>query len=516
MPRRGGRGDGPGGVPDIGLTRVDRDTLLGALEASFDTDVRARNLLRTIEFPARAIPGFDHPLDFWLEIFDECDRGIIEAPYRRLINGALRRYGFNGAFTGLARRYSLVDLPAPEQPSVPAQRTPERRQRPASPPRGGDVPREHLSATCRVIVRIDSEEERIAVERWLAEVGLAPAQMWSTPTAVSYRLDQADQDAVRQVLLDRPDLGWTLVPPGEPDYLIRRLYVEGPDGRRFRVTDAPAQQTVGSLAAEVVEQYPEGLPGAGRPTVADHVGADGQGRRMNPGNTLYQEGIGEDDHVRVGFQATAAAVNPLDRQDALFGVRNQLQAYVDAHPDFLVWPNSSSLPTEYDIRFPQRGFGPRPEPGAEPVDIWEHDLSIVLGPEFPVTAPQVRWVSEVFHPNVFPTYDCEALRERDYMRGVVCLGTLAESYQPSLDFGELCATLRDIAGYRNYSLVVPTEEIDPRTPLPTLRGDFYDLAAALWAASKDGRRRIREIGGVPAVRPSPARERYGNVFERAE
>ena len=160
---------------------------------------------------------------------------------------------------------------------------------------------------------------------WLAAQGFSPQEMWSTISAVSFRLNQADQNLVRERLVTRPDLGWTLVPPGQPDYLLRQLFVEGPDGRRFRLSDVPVQSTIGSVATEVVDQYPEGLPGADRPTVVDHVGPDGAGRRTNPDNTLHEEGIRENDQLRVGFQRTAA-VNPLDRRDALFGVLNQLQA----------------------------------------------------------------------------------------------------------------------------------------------------------------------------------------------
>ena len=178
-------------------------------------------------------------------------------------------------------------------------------------------------------------------------------------------------------------------------------------------------------------------------------------------------------------------------------------------------PNSA-LPTEYDIEFEQRSFGPPRSPGGQPEDISAHELSIVLGPEFPITAPRVRWLSEIFHPNVFPTYECEALRRREIMRGLVCLGTLAESYQPSLDFGELCATLRDIAAYRNYSLVAPSDNaVDPRTGEAMLRGDFYDMAAAMWTSSPEGRRRIKAIGGslVPSAAPPKGRLRYGYQIE---
>jgi ubiquitin-protein ligase len=297
--------------------------------------------------------------------------------------------------------------------------------------------------------------------------------------------------------------------------VLRFLHVEGPDGRSFRFNDVPSATPVGSVASELVEQYTEGPPGADdQPTVVDLVGAGGA-RRMNPENTLGDEGVSEGDRLRVGFERRAAAVNPLDRREALFRVRNQLSEYQDTHAGFVVLPNSSALPTEYDIEFSQPSFGPPQNAGDEPPDISAHQLSIVLPPDFPIVAPRVRWLTGIFHPNVYPTYESEQLRERPYARGLVCLGTLEESYQPSLDFGELLATLVDIAGYRNYSVAVPADgAVDNVTGEPLLRGDFYDGDAAQWALSEHGQERIRKIGGAPVFRVLTGRPaRYGFEIE---
>lgn len=481
--------------PDFPLSRDDTNLLQDALTDLFSTEDRARALLRNAGFPSRGIPTFSDPYSYWTDIFFLAANGVMDAPYRQLIGAAIRVYGTNRVLNDLVSRYTGApngQAAAPVEPEPPAQ--PEQ--------------------TCHVVFRINSEEERGAIETWLTGLDLAPRQMWSTISAVSYQLNNSDPNRVRERLVTRGDLGWALVPPGEPDYLLRQLFVEGPDGRRFRVSDIPVQSTVSALAAEVVDRYPEGMPGADRPTVVDHVAQDGTGRRMNPDRTLHEEGIRENDQVRVGFQRTAAAVNPLDRRDALYRVRNQLQEYVNAHPEVTITANSA-VPTEYDVEFIQPGFGPPDPANGEPTDISEHALSIVLGPEFPVTAPRVLWNSEIFHPNVYPTYDSEALRQRPSVRGLVCLGTLADSYQPSLDFGDLCVTLRDIAGYRNYSVVVPADDsVDPRTGEPLLRGDFYDEQAALWAISTAGQRRILAIGGAPVLRQAGrGQPRYGYDIE---
>jgi Effector-associated domain 1 len=481
-----GRGtDGGDEEPDVPLSGADIRRLMNELSRIFSDEDRARAFLRAVGFPTRLIPGWTEAYDFWSRIFEDLGRGAMEAPYRTVIAAAMEVYGANVALGDLERTY--------RQPQAP----------PAPP------------ETCHLVIRVGSEDERADVTAWLAGQSFEPQQEWSSLTAISFRLNQTDPGAVAAAMRSRPDIGWTVVPPGQPDYLLRQIFAEGPDGRSFRLNDVPASSTVGSVAAEMLEHYPEEMPGRDAPTVVDLVGPDGAGRRTNPDNTLHEEGVTEGSRLRVGMQRRAAAVNPLDRRDALFGVRNQMQEYVDAHVGFQVWPNSPALPTEYDIAFTRASFGPPAIEGDEPPDIDVHELRIVLGPDFPITAPRVVWLTEIYHPNVFPMYECEELRQREYMRGLVCLGTLAESYQPSLHFGELCATLEDIAGYRNYSVFVPSDDVvDPLTGQPTLRGDYYDKRAAEWAIRPEGQERIRKIGGAPVLRVLSAKPaRYGFEIE---
>jgi hypothetical protein len=496
------RDEGPESLPEVRLTRDDRDAFLIELARVFNNQRTAEHILRAIGYPTEAMPAFTEQIEIvWGEIFSAFDHGIMNAPYRRLLAAGLRRYGSNSVFTDLDRRY--VHRRADEPLETEQQRPAAQAEAPA--------PAEPVAPTCHVIIRADSENERVATQRWLAVQGLHPEELWSTTTAVSYRLSETDPSRLRRQL-EHTDLGWTVVPPGQPDYLISRIYIQGPDGRQFRITDAPAQQTVGDVAAEVVAEYGDNLPHADRPTVVDQVGADGQGRRMNPDNSLHEEGVGEGDQLRVGFQATAAALNPLDRQDALFRVRNQILAYADAHAEFEVRANSMQLPTEYEIEFESPSFGPPPSLDADPPEIHRHVLSIQLDSEFPMTAPKVFWLTAVFHPNVFPNYDCEQARRNVLQQGLVCLGALAESYQPSLDFGELCEMLRDIAGFRNYSLTAPSGWLDS-TGRQALRGDYYDRLAAEWAASEEGQKRIRDVGGMTAVRAPLRRPHYRNLIE---
>lgn len=482
-----------GNESEIPFTQEDLGVLLRTLASLYNTEDRAVTLLRSVRFPRELIPTWRSggtAIDFWGLIFEDLDRGVMPTPYRQLFRTALSMYATNQGLAELDRRYPAGAVtetqPAPAAVLRPSGTTPPE----GAPPQ--------QTETCRLVVWLGADD-RAAVEEWLAELGLDPRPVWLTPTSAAFQVTEADPRALDRVMRARPDLNWTIVAPGDPDYVIRYLSVQGPDGRSFRFNDVPSATPVGSVAGELVEQYTKGIPGGDQPTVVEHVGPDGP-RRMNPDSTLAAEGITEGARLRVGFERRAAAVNPLDRRDTLFRVRNQLIEYQETHPDFVLMPNSPALPTEYDIEFTRASFGPPATPGEEPLDITVHQLSIVLGPEFPITAPQVRWLTDIFHPNVYPTYESESLRERPHARGLVCLGTLSESYQPSLDFRELCATLEDIAGYRNYSVFVPAGTTDEATGQALLKGDYYDRLAAEWAVSAAGQERIRKIGGAPVFK----------------
>jgi ubiquitin-protein ligase len=476
--------------PDIRFSEADLGLLLRALARIYNSEERASRFLRSIRFRPELIPGWRDgatAMDFWSLIFEELDRGVMTAPYRQLLLAALETYATNEDLVRLNTRYTTVQAAAAAvQPAAGEQPAHTRADEAVQTPQPGQ--------TCRLVVWVGLEE-REALEAWLDREGLGPQAAWLTPTSASYLVNETEPHALEQRMRDVPGLNWTIVAPGDPDYVIRYLSVQGPDGRSFRFNDVPSATPVGSVASELVDQYNGGLPGGDQPTVVEHVGADGP-RRMNPDNTLADEGITEGARLRVGFERRAAAPNPLDRRDALFRVRNQLLEYEETHPGFVLTPNSSALPTEYDIEFARPSFGPPAGAGEEPADVSVHQLSIVLGPDFPITAPTVHWLTDIFHPNIYPTYESEALRERPYARGLVCLGTLTESYQPSLDFGELCATLEDIAGYQNYTVYLPVGTVDAATGRTVVQLDFFDRRAAEWAASAQGQERIRKIGGA--------------------
>ena len=81
-----------------------------------------------------------------------------------------------------------------------------------------------------------------------------------------------------------------------------------------------------------------------------------------------------------------------------------------------------------------------------------HRVEIKLGPSYPRSVPEIRWLTPIHHPNISEI-------------GLVCLGGFGTHWVPSIQLDELCAMLWDMARYHNY---------DIRSP--------YNRDAALWAA----------------------------------
>jgi hypothetical protein len=125
---------------------------------------------------------------------------------------------------------------------------------------------------------------------------------------VSFRLNQSDPNVVTASMQARPDLNWSVVPPGQPDYLLPRLSVEGPDGRSFRLIQVPSSLITSTVAQTVIDQYqyPEELTGGGSALVVDVVGPDGTGQRINPDMTLDEQAVTAGSRLRIGWQRRAA------------------------------------------------------------------------------------------------------------------------------------------------------------------------------------------------------------------
>ncbi|MEV4515508.1 effector-associated domain EAD1-containing protein [Dactylosporangium sp. NPDC049525] len=304
---------------DIQLRQEDRVRLFHEVARIFSSERAARPLLNDLGYPRARLPGWGDTTaeEWWDEVFAQLENGIVAAPYRTLIGAVLNRYERNTVIRPIAVAYGLVaagpDDVLPDEPDErPVAPVAAFAAAVAAPPAA--EPADTVAAAppavaeppprCHVILRASTEDARAHAAATLHRAGLRATEVWSTEHAVSYEVDSDDAAVVRQ-LLAGTGLGWTVVAPGQPNYLFRQLFFQGPDGSRFRVTDAPAQQTVGSLVTEVVEKYPSGAQSAGRPTVVDRVLGDGGRERLNPADTLHDANVQDGDNFRIAFEGRA-------------------------------------------------------------------------------------------------------------------------------------------------------------------------------------------------------------------
>ena len=415
--------------------------------------------------------------------------GQIHNGFRTLLEIVLDRYPNNDTWEDLAQRY------APDLTNG-----------------GGHGNQAAQAASLHVMIRADNEVGRRGVREFLAEQGLGPTEVWSTNHTTLFALREDDASVVRDRLAQHPDLEWTVIPPGGPTYLLAQLTVQGPDGRYFRFTDTPAQQTVADLAADTLAEYPD--HGADRSAVTDLVQPNGQGVRLSPDVTLHDAGIRDGDQLRVAAGGNAGAINPLYHAEALVRAGNQIRAFVDTHPGVTLLANAPELATTYELEFKEPSLGPPPEPDLDPVDIEDHVVQLEFGPDFPQAPPTVFWLTPIFHPNIYPNYDSELARKSPPRQGLVCLGDLTDAYQPGLDLGQLCQTLLDVAAFRNYGLVQLTGQVvlaEDGQYRDVLKSDFFDLTAAIWVATHQDR--IAAMGGRRQGPPTPRTDPYRNVVE---
>jgi len=477
-------------MAELEISATDRKRFLDALTTTFHTQDRVENVLHAIHFPRSRRPlGEGSTEDQWREILYELDAGIIPDGYRALLMAVMERYPANPAFAALAERYA-TELQPDAQPQ----------------PTGHEL--------CHVFIRAASETERQQALEFLNYLGLGATEVLSTNHLTLFALAERDPDRVRTRLADS-DLAWTVVPPGGATYLISQLIVRGPDGRMFRFTDVPAQQTVAELADDALAAYPY-QEGGRRGTVTDHVKADGHGLRLSSDATLHEAAVRDGDQLRVGFQATAGAINPLDHSDALLRAAAQIRSFGDQHPEITVWANAPGLATSYELQFRRPSFGPPPGPGQDPDEIEEHVVQLNFGPDFPMVPPAVFWITPIFHPNIYPNYDCELARANPAHQGLVCLGELADAYHPTIDLGELCQVLIDLAAFKNYGLFLPPSQVSAGEAARfrvELQGNVFDPDAARWVLSHQDR--IEAIGGRVQTRATPRRDPYRNVAVRS-
>ena len=306
------------------------------------------------------------------------------------------------------------------------------------------------------------EDQVAALQRRLVDGGLPP-----------------DLEILQQVYDHRP-------------HLLETLLVNGPDQQPYVLEGVPSTTPVRDIAAAILGAYQSDSTrdrtGRLRRTVVDHLQADGSFQRLDPGDALFSAGVRNGDTLSVFPEAVAGSDL---RIRAVAKARTQIQQYAAANDTFeIVMMDNAAFPTEYEVRFNAPGLqlpdNPQRAGDLSPVPQDEHNVLILLGPDFPLAAPAAIWLSPVFHPNILGPGHPE------FPEGLVCLGALEGSYRPTFPLGQLCQMLVDVASYHNYDVRQRSEGGE----------GWYNARAAQWARTTEGRAMIEAIGGQHVKEPA--------------
>jgi hypothetical protein len=131
---------------DLLLGDSDRRRMRDELASLYPNSAAASHLLVDIGFARNRHPLWENavnPAGWWAAVFVEFDRGVAEAPYRRLLVIALAEYPSNGVLREIARRHGVITVPGQGQGPAqgPAHTSVDAEQRTVPPvdPPGGDA-----------------------------------------------------------------------------------------------------------------------------------------------------------------------------------------------------------------------------------------------------------------------------------------------------------------------------------------------------------------------------------------
>ncbi|MFI1725569.1 ubiquitin-conjugating enzyme E2 [Streptomyces sp. NPDC020489] len=464
-----------------------RDELYNELERVINPR-EGEIILRTIGFPEARLPSVDATARvYWSEARRMIDAGVLVDGEARLARAVHNEYPGNTLFSAsVAALEPVTAPPAPHRAEAHA-------------PRSGPVPHAQPgSEAYPTLVFVCSTHHADFIDEvrdldpradlFFVSQG-EDAQVGQIAMSLTAELTDNQIDALRAGLLAAgapPDLEILQEVYDHRPYLLEALRVNGPDQQPYDLAGVPSITPVRDIAAAVLAHY-EGRMGRRPRTVVDHQQADGSFHRLDPAQSLHEAGVREGETLNVYPEATAG--NAQLRMQAIIRVREEMYRYADQHTDFeIVDTDDPEFPTDYEIRFKGPGLRLPDQHGAHtlprPERQEKHNALILLGPDFPLVAPAVFWLSPIFHPNIKgpdPQYP--------QAEGAVCLGVLAHSWRPALDFGQLCQMLVDMAGYRNYEIT-----------------DSFNPVAAYWALTEEGAAMIEALGGKPPVAAPPPDE----------
>ncbi|KKD06693.1 effector-associated domain EAD1-containing protein [Streptomyces sp. WM6386] len=459
-----------------------KQVLIDTLANVYVTQAQAEELLEDMDFPPQTRPRWDASREvvaFWRQVVRALELGAVPREgVPQLVETALRRWPGNHDLQKI--REFL--------------RTEQREHTGA----GGNA-----DTLYRTIEFVGSEAypEFLQLVRELVDHGAV--QLYANHQQAAFQVAEMPQDRLRQLQERAARIAPGVeVLYGEHDFrpaLYTRLQFRGPDQQLYEIPYVPnttlPSELVPTIWAEYRPEVSRDANGQLRRAVVDYRDENGEARRLDPDVPLFNQGIRDGGQLEVSAESTAG-VDSLLRLEAIAQAREDIADFADEHEEFtLVRMDDDRLPLRFEVELHVPGFAPPEDLEAwplEPRPIDRHELVIGLPSEFPIQAPRVLWLSEVFHPNI--------ARDEELGKGSVCLGPLMTDYTPDLSLYALCQMLIDMARYRNYEILPHDYKfaLDFESVVRDMlqRGGYLDQAAAAWALSIEGQERIKEIGGT--------------------
>jgi ubiquitin-protein ligase len=196
-------------------------------------------------------------------------------------------------------------------------------------------------------------------------------------------------------------------------------------------------------------------------------------KRLRSEQSVDDAGLWDGAILRIFPESIAGRVGQRARMRALIADHRDMEDLASQHPDISFKANMSHAPFEYTVTFTCESFVGLADDGETPSIDDEHQVQITLGAHYPRRAPRVKWLTDIFHPNIDPE------------TGEVCLGVLMDRYLPKMGLRRIVVMLLEMLQWRNFDL-----------------HGVLNNRAAEWASDVENHwQYIEQVGGYPFQRP---------------